>query len=152
MYCPKCSDEFRPGFTRCGRCNVDLVNELSGAEARPEAAPVGLPVRLAEYCGFFSLDEARYARDQLRQQRIRSDIVVREAPEADWNEPVREEYWLRVDVGRTREVATVLGEVPEEPAAQEEAKDDDSFECGACGKSVASDEVFCPNCGARFEE
>ena len=28
MYCPECSSEFRPGFTRCARCGVDLVDRL----------------------------------------------------------------------------------------------------------------------------
>ena len=25
MFCPKCGDEYRPGFTRCTQCDVDLV-------------------------------------------------------------------------------------------------------------------------------
>ena len=28
MFCPNCRDEFRPGFTHCAKCNVDLVDEL----------------------------------------------------------------------------------------------------------------------------
>lgn len=28
MYCPKCRAEYRPGFTRCSDCGVDLVNVL----------------------------------------------------------------------------------------------------------------------------
>jgi hypothetical protein len=26
MICPKCGSEYREGFTRCGDCNVDLIN------------------------------------------------------------------------------------------------------------------------------
>ena len=28
MFCPKCGDEYRPGFTRCADCDVDLVEKL----------------------------------------------------------------------------------------------------------------------------
>ncbi len=28
MYCPSCGAEYRPGFTRCSDCGIDLVNEL----------------------------------------------------------------------------------------------------------------------------
>jgi len=29
MYCPECRAEYRPGFTRCSDCDVDLIEELS---------------------------------------------------------------------------------------------------------------------------
>ena len=32
MFCPKCGDEYRPGFTRCADCDTDLVAELPAAE------------------------------------------------------------------------------------------------------------------------
>ncbi len=28
MYCPQCGAEYRPGFSRCADCDVDLVTEL----------------------------------------------------------------------------------------------------------------------------
>jgi hypothetical protein len=28
MYCPKCKDEFREGWTHCNKCNEDLVESL----------------------------------------------------------------------------------------------------------------------------
>ena len=27
MFCPRCGDEYRPGFTRCTDCGVDLVEK-----------------------------------------------------------------------------------------------------------------------------
>jgi hypothetical protein len=152
VFCPKCKDEFRAGFTRCGRCNVDLVEELPREETSASAgggAP-SAPVRLAEYCGYFSLDEARNARDRLRGQRIRSDIVVREPPDAAWDEPVREEYWLRVDISHASRIAAIIGDDPRVGAAAE--GEETGFACGDCGGKVAADEVFCPECGARFDD
>jgi hypothetical protein len=32
MYCPECQSEYRPGFTHCSDCDVDLVEDLSAAE------------------------------------------------------------------------------------------------------------------------
>jgi hypothetical protein len=34
MFCPECKAEYRPGFTRCADCDVDLLTNL------PEAKPV----------------------------------------------------------------------------------------------------------------
>src|ERR1700682_3823989 len=28
MFCPECRAEYRPGFTRCSDCDVDLVHEI----------------------------------------------------------------------------------------------------------------------------
>jgi len=32
MFCPRCKAEYRPGFTRCADCDVDLVEGLPDAE------------------------------------------------------------------------------------------------------------------------
>lgn len=32
MFCPDCGDEYRPGFTRCTDCDVDLVEQRPTAE------------------------------------------------------------------------------------------------------------------------
>jgi hypothetical protein len=36
MYCPVCRTEYRPGFTRCANCNVDLVESLPEVESPAE--------------------------------------------------------------------------------------------------------------------
>ncbi len=148
MFCPKCQDEFRPGFARCGRCNVDLVEDLAAVKPEAVAREPALPVRLAEYCGYLALEEARHARDQLRREGIRSEIVLREPPEASWEEPAQEEYWLRIDASQAKRVAQILGDVP----TVADDSEDDSFACGDCGQKVATDEMFCPKCGARFDD
>jgi hypothetical protein len=146
MYCPKCEDEFREGFTRCAGCNVDLVERLDEAPTRSTAPPP--PTGLAEYCGFMSLDEARAARERLRDRQLPSDILVREQPDVPQDEPIREEYWLRIEPRRVREVAAALGDLPQAAKSDDEA----GFACGDCGHHVAGQESFCPDCGARFDD
>jgi hypothetical protein len=33
MFCPRCKAEYRPGFTRCSDCGLDLVSDLPDADA-----------------------------------------------------------------------------------------------------------------------
>jgi hypothetical protein len=110
MFCPSCRDEFRAGFTRCATCDVELVEDLSAASAVRAAAvvPPPSPLRLIDYCGFFLLDEAREARDKLRAHGVRSEIALREPPNADLSQPIEEEAWLRIDAGRLADVQRLL--------------------------------------------
>jgi hypothetical protein len=101
---------------------------------------------MVDYCGFLGLEEARAARDSLRLEGIRSEIVIRESPESAIDRPIKEEYWLRVDHGRYRECSAILGYDQVEP--DEEA----GFNCSSCGQLVTAEESFCPKCGARFED
>jgi rubrerythrin len=149
MFCPSCKDEFRLGFTRCATCNVDLVDSLSDlapasvqekASKKAEIGPALVP--MTEYCGFLTLDEAREARERLKEQTIRSEIVIRETAGS-----TDEEYWLRVEKDRYREVFALLGFDEHEQNAY-----DDTFSCDKCGHEVAAAESFCPKCGARFED
>jgi hypothetical protein len=146
MFCPTCRDEYRPGFTRCATCDVDLVERLGppapGGPRSRDARPTPSQGRLIDYCGFLSLDDARRARDRVRALDIRAEITIR-----DGHGPGDEEYWLRVERDRMGQVVAELGEEPAEP-------DDEPgrFQCGACGASVAGDASACPKCGARFED
>jgi hypothetical protein len=150
VFCPGCRCEFRSGFTRCVSCDLDLVEDLARAAAptapRPhEAAETAAPVRLADYCGFLSLDEARHAREALRQARIRAEIAIRDAPSPGAGEPAAEEFWLRVDVAAFGEVVKRLGFDPAESSGAEEVA------CARCGHHVTAGEAFCPECGTRIE-
>jgi len=147
MFCPTCKDEFRAGFTRCASCGTELVEDLSQvkeAPAEPARPPADGPVRVADYCGFFTLDEARASRDILRGKGIRSEIAIRDAPSAP-GEPVEEEYWLRVEATLMRQAAALLDEAAPEP------DDADAALCGSCAKEVPDDADACPHCGEPLD-
>ena len=150
MFCPRCRDEFRPGFTRCAVCDVDLVDSLDHAlepasEPRPATEP-SLPVSMAEYCGFLALEDAREARDKLSSKGIRSDILIRQSVGDEAGGAEHEEFWLRVERSGYARAAALLGyEVAE-------SDEDETVACGDCGHRVSAEETFCANCGARFED
>lgn len=146
-----CRDEFRPGFTRCTTCGVALVEQLAFDQptAKGSREPV-TSVTMVEYCGFVSLDEARQARERLRGDGVRAEIVIRDGPEHA-GRPT-EEYWLRVDRDRFAQASQLLGFDEAAAVDTDESDDESTFQCGECGAEVAAEESFCPGCGARFEE
>jgi predicted amidophosphoribosyltransferase len=149
VFCPSCKDEFRPGFTRCENCDVDLVEDLSAAghSARDAGRASAVAAQMVEYCGFLELDEARRARAQLKTGEILSDIVIRENPEALAENALGEEYWLRVEASKFRQVGPILGY---HMADSENAEK--TLACGQCGARVDAEATFCAKCRARFEE
>jgi len=62
MFCPKCGDEFRPGFTQCPDCNVALVPELPSEEDEDAG--------LVEIARYDTLEEAVRARATLDAEGI----------------------------------------------------------------------------------
>ena len=152
MFCPKCTDEFRPGFTHCAKCDVDLVDELPREkESRKSPAAAPAQIVMVEYCGFFSMQEAQHARSLLREEQIRSEIVIREPFEVNWDEPPQDEYWVRIERDRAKEAHMILGawEAEEQRKQQQEAA---GFACSECGQNVAAEASSCPNCGAGFDD
>ena len=157
MFCPVCKGEYRPGITRCEACGVALVEHVGDRDVEPAAGAgeedaADAADRMVEYCGFFSLDEARQARETLRGQRIASEILIRDVVTDDPRTPPSEEYWLRVPIRHVRKVADLIGYEDERSASAEPGSDEGTVACSDCGRSVAEDETFCPHCGAKFEE
>ena len=150
MFCPVCRDEYRPGFMRCATCDVALVEVLDAPAA---AAPAPIPAEAApeeamgNFCGFLTLEEARHARDAVRDAHLPAEILIRDAPATAADAPVAEEFWLRV---RPRDFRAVVGLVGFEPV--ETAGAEDAFGCSACGATVHATDDACPGCGLRFEE
>jgi hypothetical protein len=59
MFCPQCNAEYRPGFTRCADCDVELVNEppqyaLAGQPSADPGDPNEDP-----FCSFWKGEDAR---------------------------------------------------------------------------------------------
>ncbi len=141
MFCPKCGSEYRPGYARCAPCDVDLVEEIQGTlpgSAGADLHGVSQAVGWSEaeprisYCGFLSLDEARQAREQLRREGIRSEILLREAP----GSPPRDEYWLRISPRDFELAREILGDAPAGSTGGE-------VTCSACGASAAASSAMC---------
>jgi len=62
MFCPQCKAEYRPGFTHCTDCDVDLVYELPPVRKDfPEANQDASPRENEEdpFCSFWQGDDAR---------------------------------------------------------------------------------------------
>lgn len=155
MFCPSCECEFRPGYTRCVSCDVELVEDRSAVEREhidvPEHVPVA--VRLIDICGYLDLDEARQVRDELHQHKIVSELVIRTSPETPTAGEVVEEYWLRAEAGRIREIKEMIeGSAPAAPADSAADSAAEGFQCSHCGRPVNKEEVFCANCGRRFSK
>jgi hypothetical protein len=109
-------------------------------------------VRLADYCGYFTLDEALEARNELREARIRSEVVIREAPGAGLDATDRDEFWLQVDVEQWGAAERLLGLGVVDTDATHAGAGGEEFECGACGERVPESASACPSCGVEFDE
>jgi len=153
MFCPVCRDEYRPGFTRCATCDVDLVTTLDVAapvKPAPVLAEVAAEEATANYCGFLTLEEAREARDSVKKAGMPAEILIRDAPaHADGPPAAEEEYWLRV---RPKDFRAIVGIVGFEPAHADDEDDAGVFGCAECGATVPASAERCPGCGLRFEE
>lgn len=158
MICPQCRSEYRTGFVRCASCDVDLVSEVSLADLETESplAPsraridTALEAELFPFCGFLAIEDARQAREDLREAGIPADILIREA---GGEQAETEEFWIRVPRRRFAEVADVLHEEPasDDEGGNGELSEGETFACSECGEDVAAESDVCPHCGARFD-
>src|SRR5262244_2695265 len=79
MYCPECKAEYRPGFTHCTDCDVDLVAELPKPKPEPdfdwtESSHVWTgkdQERCVELCRDFKAKDVPFRVEQSRQQALR---------------------------------------------------------------------------------
>jgi hypothetical protein len=95
MFCPVCRDEYRPGFTRCEPCDATLVEALDTAAPRspaPIEAEVAAEEATANFCGFLTLEEARRARDKVREAKLTAEILIKDAPGTAAGAPAQEEF------------------------------------------------------------
>jgi hypothetical protein len=78
MICPECSVEYRPGFTHCTDCDVDLVAELPKPEPDIDWAELRHvwtgkdQSRCAELCTDFRAKGIPFKVDQSRRQYLKS--------------------------------------------------------------------------------
>jgi hypothetical protein len=59
MFCPQCNAEYRPGFTRCADCDVDLVNESPHYALAGQPSPDPGDPNEDPFCSFWKGEDAR---------------------------------------------------------------------------------------------
>jgi len=59
MFCPKCKAEYRPGFTRCADCDVELVWELPKTAIEPYAPSAPGDPNEDPFCSFWRGEDPR---------------------------------------------------------------------------------------------
>jgi rRNA maturation endonuclease Nob1 len=147
-FCPICQAEFRPGFTRCNACDVDLVDQLEEemdlSEENVKAALEG-----KELVGVTrgTLEVVKETRDLLASHRIASIIVDDEDSPQVHGMPQR--VVLVVSKDDIEGAALVLGSQFKEMVEEEGmAPPDLKYEnCPACGTQVPEEAEECPECG-----
>jgi hypothetical protein len=76
MFCPQCRAEYRPGFTRCSDCDIDLESELSESDIAAEKLKrvwAGKDqARCAAICKGFREAGIPFKVDQHRQQYLQA--------------------------------------------------------------------------------
>lgn len=142
MYCPECEGEYRKGIEICPTCEVSLVAELPGPdEPHGGGADAGgghVGARIAppyvDLVPFLDEAEARAARRKLKEERIPSELVIRDGEPGESGEPA-EECWIRVpgSAVRAAELALQLDQELGEDA------------CTICGAPFGPDGV-CQKC------
>jgi hypothetical protein len=88
MYCPNCRTEYRPGFTRCSDCLVNLVHELPVEEqAEKQCAPLWPDAE--------SLSELWRGEDSVLHERLLAELKPAGIPYE--NTPTREAAGCGID-------------------------------------------------------
>jgi hypothetical protein len=149
MFCPRCQSEYRAGYTRCVPCDIELVATQEAVVQDEAPGDLVAPVvaeKLADYCGFLDLEEAREVRNRLLAESIGCEIAIRtSSPGSD-----EEDYWLRVDRAAAKRVAVLLGDLSAPESAETDPTKDKTIRCSKCRAPVQEEESFCANCGTRF--
>jgi membrane protease YdiL (CAAX protease family) len=133
MFCPRCHDEFREGFTRCQACDVALVESLTAEPGETESED-GPLVTVGRY---FSPIEAHGRRMALEQAGLRAWVS---------DEAIGATYGVAVGVGlqvRAEDAATARAILDADPPAElaEPAAPDDLAEPTDAGAAEPSEPV-----------
>ena len=144
MYCPECGGEFRPGIEICTTCDVPLTDEPAPKSHLKSGAGGGDEPRLApswfDLVGYLDEREGRDARRRLKEARIPSELVIRDAFGQREGKEAGDEYWIRVPGDSVRSALEVL--------ELDRTLGEDA--CTSCGAPLQGGDQ-CPRCGHAYE-
>ena len=165
MFCPSCGAEYRPGFTQCAHCMIDLVEELPQRATMDmselgDSVPVGLssssevgrPIeidgRIVDLMRLFTLDQATEVRDVLANHGIGQLLI----PVEDLGFPdQRPRFEVRVRRSDGERAEDLLREVWRSMVEAEGTSPDAGLgnpeQCPACSAHIPLDAEECPECG-----
>ncbi len=140
MWCPKCKEEYREGFTSCAKCDVDLMPELP-PEPHEEPGPVAAnrTEKFVTVANLINIIDVDLARAKLEADGIEVFTLDESTVSANWlfsnaiggvKLQVREE-----DAERAREI---LAQKP----VPEDGSEKEGPVCPKCGSSELGYEVF----------
>jgi len=167
MICPVCKADYRPGFTRCADCDVDLVNTYEEAVRRPvfreSPAPENYPEPLWRGTDpHFYLGLLRYLGSKRvlclgRPVNPPPYDSFEEQPAGSWMTTEFEVLVSRQDVSFARWIlhsAEAMYKEEETPGNDAEGEPDEpeasldvAGVCPLCDGEFASASSLCPNCG-----
>ena len=140
-FCPECKSEYRPGFTRCSDCEVDLVERLPEEHEyldMVEAGKIPDPSYAGMVCEMFSTEDIPCILDGEEREGMMPGMV----------DPTRSIGVMvpRENLDRAKEL---LHAFFEERYYSEEA---DFLTCSNCGCAVDDTNDVCPACGEPLED
>ena len=91
MFCPQCKAEYRPGFSRCSDCEVDLVDHLPVESYRSTLAP--LEAQRKRVWLSYEQESCVYVCAGLSAAGIPFE-VTQGKHQTSWNEDERYEIWV----------------------------------------------------------
>jgi hypothetical protein len=141
VFCPVCGDEFRPGFTRCGDCDTNLVETLPST---PETSPSEMgQIFVAQHP-----TEAHFVRDLLEAEgiaaEVRGEALFGMRGEAPVTPDTLPSVWVS---GESLEKALAIVAAYRDGDGRAEAVGE-PWRCPGCGEELEPQFTECWECGS----
>lgn len=154
MFCPECRSEYRPGFTHCPTCNVDLVPQL-------QDPPAELPLEETDLRTVFvtlNSSEASLVKSLLEGSGLSVALLDDNLSRMDPPAAIMI-GGIKVTVPKHEEklaheiLEEYRGRAGQDPGqGQDNASENEEYRCIRCRNLMESETTVCAKCGAeQFE-